>query len=311
MDRFGEMTVFLRVVEEGSFSAAARKLKQAPSTVSKRIARLEQRLGARLFERIDGTIRLTEEGAAFRAAGEGVVAAMEAAEGVVRPQADAVSGTVRVHTALTTAKYLIAPQLPDLMERHPDLRLEFVLNTERGDFARQGIDVAIHSGRPTELSLIGRPLMVRPWTIAAAPAYLEKHGVPHHPEDLLRHRCLNFTIRTQWNSWTFHEDGALKTIDIPNHVGADQGELLRTLALVGLGVVRLATFHLAEDLAAGALVPLLADYQERSDDDRFYLLYLRGRTVVPRVRAVVDFLAERLGPPRRRGQRREPIPGLY
>ena len=97
-----------------------------------------------------------------------------------------------------------------------------------------------------------------------------------------------------WNAWTFHEDDALKTIDIPNHVGANQGELLRTLALVGLGVVRLANFHIAADLAAGTLVSLLADFQERSDEDRFYLLYPGGRGLAPRVRAVVDFLAEHL-----------------
>lgn len=292
MDKFGELTVFLRVVEEGSFSGAGRTLALSPSAVSKLIARLEARLNVRLFERIAGAIRLTQEGEKFRAASQRVAAAMADAENAVNTADAAVSGVVRIHTALTTAKYLIAPRLPALLDKHPQLRLEFVLGTERGDFAKQGIDVAIHSGRPTELSLIGRPLMRRPWVIAAAPDYLRRHGTPQVPDDLLRHRCLNFTIRTQWNAWTFHEDNALKTIDIPNHVGANQGELLRTLALVGLGVVRLAHFHIAADLAAGTLVPLLADYQERSDDDRFYLLYPRGRAVAPRVRAVVDFLTE-------------------
>jgi DNA-binding transcriptional LysR family regulator len=167
-----------------------------------------------------------------------------------------------------------------------------VLGSQRGDFSRQGLDVAIHSGRPTEQTLIGRPLMLRPWVIAAAPGYLQRFGTPAQPEDLLRHRCLNFTIRTQWNRWTFHDEGGLKTIDIPNYIGADQGELLRTFALLGLGVVRLARFHIAGDLESGALVPLLTQYQERTEDDRFYLLYPRGRSLAPRVRAVVDFLAQ-------------------
>ena len=132
--------------------------------------------------------------------------------------------------------------------------------------------------------------MPRPWVIAAAPSYLQKHGTPQTPDDLRRHRCLNFTIRTQWNAWTFREsDGALKTIDIPKHVGANQGELLRTLAIVGLGVVRLAEFNIAADLASGALVPLLADYRE-STDDMLYVLYPRGRVLAPRVRAFLDFL---------------------
>jgi len=296
MDKFGELQVFLRVVEEGSFSGAGRRLHLSPSTVSKLIARMEARLGVRLFERVAGAIRLTQEGERFRAAGEQVVQAMEEAEAGVRVADAEISGTVRIHTALTTAKYLVAPRLPLLLDKHPRLHLDFVLGTQRGDFIRQGLDVAIHSGRPTEQTLIGRPLMLRPWVIAAAPAYLQRAGTPQQPEDLLRHRCLDFTIRTQWNRWTFHEDGGLKTIDIPNYIGADQGELLRSFALQGLGVVRLARFHIAGDLEAGTLVPLLTQYQERTEDDRFYLLYPRGRSLAPRVRAVVDFLAEQFAP---------------
>jgi DNA-binding transcriptional LysR family regulator len=290
MDKFGEMTVFLRVVEEGSFSGAGRRLLLSPSAVSKLIARLEARLNVRLFERIAGSIRLTEEGARFQRASQRVVDAMDEAESVAAATDAEVSGTLHIHTPLTTAKYLIAPLLPALMDKHPALRLEFIIGTERGDFVKQGIDVAIHSGRPTELSLIGRPLMPRPWVIAAAPSYLQTYGTPQTPDDLLRHRCLNFTIRTQWNAWTFREsDGALKTIDIPKHVGANQGELLRTLAIVGLGVVRLAEFNIAADLASGALVPLLTDYRENTDD-MLYVLYPRGRVLAPRVRAFLDFL---------------------
>ena len=292
MDKYAELTVFLAVVEQGSFSAAGRKLELSPSAVSKLIARLEARLSVRLFERIAGSIRLTLEGERFRAAGEQVVQAMTDAEDTIHVADADISGVVRVHTALTTAKYLIAPRLPLLLDKHPRLRLDFVLGTERADFVRQGLDVAIHSGRPTELTLVGRPLMLRPWVIAAAPEYLERFGAPTRPEDLLQHRCLNFSIRTQWNRWTFHDENGLKTIDIPNHIGANQGELLRTLALLGLGVVRLAHFNIAADLAVGKLVALLQGFQERTEEDRFYLLYPHGRLLAPRVRAVVDFLSE-------------------
>ncbi|WP_353235429.1 LysR family transcriptional regulator [Diaphorobacter ruginosibacter] len=297
MDKYAEISVFLSVADEGSFSAAARKQEMTPSAVSKLIARLEQRLNVRLFERIAGTIRLTQEGERFRAAGARVVQAMVDAEDAVHLRDADISGLVRIHTALTTAKYLIAPRLPALLDRHPRLRLDFVLGTERADFIRQGLDVAIHSGRPTELTLVGRPLMLRPWVIAAAPSYLERFGAPAHPRDLLRHRCLNFTIRTQWNSWTFQDEGDVRTVDIPRHIGANQGELLRTLALQGLGVVRLAHFNITGDLRAGRLVPLLSAFQRHSEEDRFYLLYPGGRSLAPRVRAVVDFLAEQLAGP--------------
>ncbi len=291
-NKYAELTVFLSVVREGSFSAAGRKQELSPSAVSKLIARLEARLNVRLFERISGSIRLTQEGERFRIAGEQVVQAMLEAENAIKVADSAISGVVRINTALTTAKYLIAPRLPLLLEKHPKLQLDFVLSTERADFVRQGIDVAIHSGRPMELSLIARPLVLRPWVIAAAPEYLAKHGVPRQPQDLIKHRCLNFSIRTQWNRWTFHDESGIKTIDIPNHISSNQGELLRTLALLSLGVVRLAHFNIAADLDAGLLVPLLSEFQVRTEEDRFYLLYPHGRSLAPRVRAVVDFLSE-------------------
>jgi DNA-binding transcriptional LysR family regulator len=292
MDKLGDMTVFLRVAQEGSFSAAGRQLMLSPSAVSKLIARLEARLNVRLFDRISGSIRLTQEGETFRHACQRVVEAVVDAENQLSASDAEVSGVLHIHTALTTAKYLLAPLLPELLRKHPKLRLEFILGTERGDFAKQGIDVAIHSGRPTELSLIGRPLVRRPWVIAASPAYLREHGTPLQPDELHRHRCLNFTIRTQWNSWSFHEKDGLKSIDIPNYIGANQGELLRTLALVGLGIVRLAHFHIADDLAAGTLMPLLEDSHDKGEDDMLYALYPSGRTMAPRVRAFVNFLGE-------------------
>ncbi|MDB5818118.1 MAG: transcriptional regulator, LysR family [Rhizobacter sp.] len=292
MDKFGEMTVFLRVAEDGSFSGAGRKLSLSPSAVSKLIARLESRMNVRLFERVAGTIRLTEEGNRFRQASERVVQAMEEAENVAASPLSSASGTLHIHAPLTTAKYLLAPLMRALLERHPALRLEFVISTDRADFVKGGIDVAVHSGRPTEMSLIARPLMPRPWVISAAPSYLERHGVPAVPEDLHRHRCLNFTTRTQWNSWTFQEDGHLKAMDLPSQVGANQGELLRTLAIVGLGVVRLARFSIEQDLRAGTLVPVLTSYMDHSDD-MMYVLYARGRVLAPRVRAFLQLIDER------------------
>lgn len=290
MSKFGDITVFLCVAEEGSFSGAARRLLLSPSAVSKLIGRLEMRLNARLFERVAGSIRLTQEGRKFQTAGLRVIEAMaEAEESVTRSDAP-VSGVLHIHTPLTIAKYLLAPLLPELLEQYPELGLEFIIGTERPDFSKQGIDVAIHSGRPTELSLIGRPLMRRPWVIAASPSYIAKYGAPQTPDDLLQLRCLNFTIRTHWNSWTFREkDGALKTIDIPRHVGSNQGELLRSMAIAGLGVVRLAEFNIAADLRAGRLVRLLDGFREKSAD-MLYVLYPKGRVLAPRVQAFLSFL---------------------
>ena len=295
MDRFDELTVFLRVVEASSFSGAARALAMSPSAVSKLVGRLEARLGARLFDRIGGSIRLTQEGERFKTHGRRVVEAMTDAENAVAATDQEVSGVLHVHTPLTFAKYVLAPLLPQFLERHPRLRVEFILGTARGDFLRDGIDVAIHSGHPKELPLIARPIARRRWLIAAAPSYLRKRGAPIAPDELLSHQCLNFTVRTHWNQWSFRQDGALKTIDVPSYVGADQGELLRTLAIEGLGVVRLAEFHIGRDVREGRLIELLAEYRDPVDD-LMYVLYPHRRNLAPRVRAFLDFLDENFHP---------------
>lgn len=289
MDRFAEIQVVVSVLEEGSFSAAARQLDLSPSAVSKVIHRLEARLNVRLFERLGAMVRPTAEAETFASAGLRAIQALEYAESSVQPKQE-LDGVVRIYTALTTAKYLIAPRLHEFADGYPKLGLEFILGTDRADFAKSGIDVAILSGRPSELSLVGKPLMMRHWVIAAAPRYLERYGTPTHPEDLLKHRCLNFTIRTHWNAWAFREEDGLATINIQSYMGANQGELLRTLAIEGLGIVRLAQFNIAADLAEGRLIPLLQLHQKSSEDDRFYLLFPKGRTAAPRVRAVIDFL---------------------
>ena len=303
LDKFTELTVFLCVVEEGSFSAAARRLERSPSSVSKAISRLEARLQVRLFDRIAGSIRLTQEGHRFRHAAQQVIDAMAEAENAVSPADEDVAGILHIHTSLTFAKYQLAPLLPGFLQRHPRLRIKFIIGTDRGDFLKKGIDVAIHSGNPTELSLIGKPLFPRRWIVAAAPAYLEANGRPEHPEDLQNHRCLGFTIRTQWNAWTFLDQpagpkdvmqdvmAATKTVNVQGYIGADQGELLRSLALQGLGIVRLAEFHIGADVAAGRLVPLLSEYMVTASDT-MYVLYPPGRAPAPRVKAFLRFLDE-------------------
>ncbi|AEC18610.1 LysR family transcriptional regulator [Pusillimonas sp. T7-7] len=290
MDKYTEIQVFLAVVENGNFSAAARKLGLTPSGISKTISRLEARLAVRFFDRIGGSIRLTQEGHAFQVRSQRVVDAMHEAENAVLPEGDQISGLIRVHTSLTFAKYQLAPILSLLLNRFPGLRVEFVIGTERGNFLERDIDVAIHSGNPTEMSLVGKPLFLRRWAIAASPAYLQRHGTPQCPDDLLRHHCLNFTVRTHWNTWTFTEHGTSRMLTIPDGpVGADQGELLHSLALHGLGIVRLAEFHIGEDIRQGKLLELLKGFEPQAHDT-MYVLYPKGRSLAPRIRVFLSFI---------------------
>ena len=290
MDKYTQIQVFLAVVEHGSFSAAARKLGLTPSAVSKLISRLETRLAIRLFDRIGTTIRLTQEGKALQIRAQRVVDAMQEVENAVIPEEDQIAGLIRVHTSLTFAKYQLAPLLSELLNHFPKLRIEFVIGTDRGSFLESDIDIAIHSGNPTEMSLIAKPLFLRKWAIAASPAYLKQHGTPRCPDDLLNHHCLNFTVRTHWNTWSFTDQGTSRMLTIPvGPVGANQGELLHSLALHGLGIVRLAEFHIGADIREGKLVELLKAFEPKTQDT-MYVLYPKGRSLAPRIRAFLSFI---------------------
>lgn len=290
MDKYAQIQVFLAVVENGSFSAAARKLELTPSAVSKLISRLETRLAIRLFDRIGTTIRLTQEGKALQIRAQRVVDAMQEVENAVIPEEDQIAGLIRVHTSLTFAKYQLAPLLSGLLNHFPKLRIEFVIGTDRGSFLESDIDIAIHSGNPTEMSLIAKPLFLRKWVIAASPVYLKQHGTPRCPDDLLNHHCLNFTVRTHWNTWSFTEHGTSRMLTIPEGpLGANQGELLHSLALHGLGIVRLAEFHIGADIRQGKLVELLKAFEPKAQDT-MYVLYPKGRSLAPRIRAFLSFI---------------------
>lgn len=295
MGMLEDIHVFLAVLQEGSFSAAARKLDRTPSSVSKTIGRLEKRLNVSLFERIDGNIRSTAEAAILKNKGELALQSIDTAKEKLASRKETVAGLVRIHTALTTAKYLLAPLIPKLIAKYPLIELDFILDSRRSNFLEEEIDIAIHSGRPVEQSLIGRPLMKRPWVIAAAPDYLQTYGTPNSPADLIHHKCLNFSVRTQWNSWTFTEHNVVTSMEQSPFISSNQGEFLRTLALHGIGIVRLAHFNIAKDLQTRRLISLLQEHIVQSHDDQFYLLYPK-RKQTARAKAVIDFLHEHLGP---------------
>jgi DNA-binding transcriptional LysR family regulator len=194
-----DIAVFVQVAEDGDFSAAARTLALTPSTISKSIARLEDHLGRRLLHRSSRSMRLTPEGQSFLDAAHRVLDAVEEAEAVVSATP---SGTLRVRSVPTFARYQVAPLMPAFRRLYPKLRVEFVLSNERTAFLDDGADVAIASGDLPSSSLIARRIASSRWIICASPAYLAEHGTPTSPDDLDRHECLNFLMATKWNSWS-------------------------------------------------------------------------------------------------------------
>jgi DNA-binding transcriptional LysR family regulator len=293
--QLGELEVFVAAVDTGSFSAAGRRLELSPSAVSKLVSRLEDRLNVRLFHRTPRMLTLTEAGRVLYDEGQEIFSALRSAENAVKACSGDVSGTLRVHSMVTFAKYQLAPVIGDFLARYPKLRIEFNLTNEPVDLVEQHIDVSIQGGPLPDSSLVARRLLDSAWIICAAPSYLARHGTPETPDDLAQHNCLNFSQRTHWNAWPLLEGGEARTVAAKGNVGANQGDMLLQLARHGLGLVRLAEFHVGEDLRTGRLVPVLASYQPPGREPLF-LVYESRKHLSPRVQAFLAFMMEKFAP---------------
>jgi DNA-binding transcriptional LysR family regulator len=289
MDRLGEMQVFVRAVEDGSFSAAGRSLSLSPSAVSKLIARLENRLGVVLFNRSLRSLALTPEGEAFYPAARQAIGAVEEAESVAFSGSQ-VRDVLRVRSIPTFAVHLLAPLLPAFRRQHPALRLEFILSNEPGNLLEGGVDVAINIGDLPDSSLIVRRVLDMRWIICAAPSYLAERGIPANAAALAEHECLNFNKQMPWSTWTFRDDDrSIRRIQASGSVTANQGLMLMALARAGVGIARLADFQVTHDLASGRLIQLFPG-QEQKMEDTIYAVYPSRRHLSHRLRVFLDFL---------------------
>jgi len=295
LDKLGEMAMFVRVVDAGSFSAAARALHLTPSAVSKQISRLEGRLDARLLQRTTRRLHLTEEGRAFYERSVRIVAEIAEAEEAVNTLHATPQGTLRVNATVAFAKHQVVPRLPAFLARYPQLRIELELTDRSVDLVEEGLDVAIRlEEQMTDSSLVARRLAVNRRVICASPAYLEANGIPETPDDLLNHNCLTLSARETFNDWEFEDDNGSRTLRVGGNFEANHGDALHEAVLAGIGLARLATYLVAPDIHAGRLVPLLVDYAH--EKNALYVVYPHRRHLSSKVRAFVDFLVEAFTP---------------
>jgi len=292
INRSGEIEVFVRVVEAGSFSAAARALRMTPSAVSKLIARLEARLGARLVSRSTRRLQLTPEGAAFYDSGLRILADMAAAEREAAAGA-APRGRLRVNTYVPFGVHRLIPLLPRFLERYKEISVDLVLTDSVIDLMAERADVAIRAGPLGESRLVARKLGQSPVTVVAAPSYLNTHGMPLTPADLDKHNRMGFGFVRHLDGWPFLDaEGGAIMVPITGNTLVSDGEAMRLMALAGAGIARLARWHVAADIAAGRLVPLLEDFNP-GDEEATHAVYVgQGRHLPARVRAFLDFLGE-------------------
>jgi DNA-binding transcriptional LysR family regulator len=296
-DRIRELAFFLRVSEEASFSAAARSLDLDPSTISKVIQRLENRLGVRLFHRTSRVLQLTQEGEQFLAAAQKVMTALEEAEASISPAATEASGVLRLSSTPAFACERLAPLMPEFLHKHPAVRVEFVLAATPPDIFDQQIDISFQSGNIPDSTLVAKRITTARWQLCAAPSYLKRAGTPATPEDLAKHQCLNFlpgSYRSRWLTRDVHRQGTpISTFEPKAVVAANSGDMLCRLAVRGMGIARLADYHIAAAVASGQLVVLLGDYE--LDREPIYAVYASKRHLSARVRVFLDFAGEKLG----------------
>lgn len=292
MDRLAEMEIFVRVVEEGSFSAAATALGLTKSAVSKRVAALEDRLGARLLNRTTRRLSVTDAGAAFHGRAARILAEAEEAEAEVSCLQAAPRGLLRVNAPVTFGVTHLGPLLPGFLGRHPELSVDLVLNDRFVDLVEEGFDVAVRIADLDDSSLIARRLCPSDRVVVASPAYVARHGAPATPEALAAHRCLLYSYLRRSGEWCLrHASGREARVRVEGAaLRANNGDVLRQAAVDGLGVTMMPTFIVGADLAAGRLVRLLPDWQDATG--AVHAVWPAGRFTPAKVRAFVDLLVE-------------------
>lgn len=291
VNRSTEMEVFVRVVETGGLSSAARALKLTPSAVSKLMARLEARLGARLLNRSTRKLQLTPEGAAFYARSVQVLADIEEAEREVLAGA-APRGRVRVNSVVDLGRQLLLPLVPRFLAEHPEVTLDLVLTDQVVDLLGERADVAIRVGELRSSNLTARKLGQSGAVVVGSPEYLARKGTPTRLEDLAQHHQMDFTFSRSVRNWPFRlPNGEVAYLPGVGGVQVGDGETLRRLALEGAGLARLSVFSVAEDLKAGRLIPVLEAFNP-GDVLQVHAVFLgQGGRLPARVRAFIDYLA--------------------
>jgi DNA-binding transcriptional LysR family regulator len=291
-DRAGEMGVFVAVAEAGSLSGAARRLGLTPSAVSRIVARIEARLGVQLLVRTTRTLRLTAEGETYGRAARRILADLDETEAALADRG-CPRGRVRVSAATAHGRLVIVPLLADFVAQYPGITVEIDLSDQLADVLGGRADVAIRFGPLADSPLTARRLGETGRTVVAAPAYLARAGTPLRPADLVRHNCLDFTFRRAEPGWPFREDGHDLILPVAGTIAANNGETLVQLALQGVGITRVGNFHIADELAAGRLVPLLEPFNPQ-DREAIHAVFVGGPAMPARVRVLVDFLVARM-----------------
>lgn len=289
MDLINGLATFIRVVETGSFSAVARQANASQSAITRQVAQLEEHFGVRLFHRTTRKLSLTDEGQDLVTRARHLLEEAEDLEDTFGKNGGAPSGLVRIGVPVGAA-ILMVPDFTALLHQHPGLAVELVVSETFGDLVAERLDLALRFGQSADTSLVSRAVSTLGSAPVAAPAYLERHGAPMHPADLLNHTCIINDMGPETTHWLFTgPDGALD-IEVSGAFRTNNSLVARQAALAGYGIALLGDPLIVNDIRAGRLYRLLPDYAARRR--QAFIVYPSRRHLAQRTRVVIDFLVE-------------------
>lgn len=287
-----DLEIFARVAAAGNMSAAGREMGLSPAVVSKRLSHMEDRLGARLFQRTTRQLKLTEMGEGFYTRVVQILREIDEAEAYVSELSEKVAGILRLTAPIGFSRKHIAPFLPDFMRQYPDLSIEIILRDDIVDIVGESIDLAIRIAELDDSSLVARKLAPCRRVICAAPEYLQRHGTPKTLAELSQHSCLSSTYQHVWR--LTGPDGTT-AIRIAPRLRSNSGDVLHEAQLGGMGIAMRSTWAISDDLRSGRLKVVLPEYRETSGV-AIYAVYPCRQYVPPKLKLFVDFLAQQYGP---------------
>lgn len=295
MEHLGDIAMFVKVAELGSFTAAAEALETSQPVVSKAVTRLEHRLGVRLLNRTTRRLSLTEAGSELYAEGSRSIAALENVQLEIGRFQTEPRGTLRINAPASFSVLHLQRQLPGFLERYPSVTLDLTTDDRVVDLIEEGYDAAIRIGALESSNLIARKIAPCRQVVCASPAYIARHGEPQEAADLLNHNCIVYTLGRDARAWRVLDEGGQEVLlPVRGNVQVNNGLLISALAREGVGLAILPTFYVGDDLRSGALRRVMGNV--RLPELGVFAVYPEKRNALPKLRAFIDFLIASFGP---------------
>ena len=292
MDRLHAIQTFVKVAECGGFAAASRDLAMSPPAVTRAVAMLEDHLGTRLFVRTTRSVRMTESGTRFLADSKRILLDLAEAEEAAVGSHASPAGELRITAPVLFGRMFVTPILADFLDCYPLVTCQTLFIDRFVNLIDEGLDAAIRIGELPDSSLTATRAGSVRRTVFASPAYIREHGLPAHPDELANHRLIQPIAATGGGDWQFQQNGKALTHRAQSRISMNTNDAVIELALNGWGISRLLSYQIAPYVADGRLQPILTDFE--TPPMPIHIVHQEGRMVSAKVRAFVDFMAERL-----------------